>query len=261
MASVKFMVDTAQADRRLSEIERAVPSGMARGLNNLGYGLMREGGDLMRRKFDRPTRWTINSFRVQKTATPDDLTALVGMSDYLSNKSAQSPGEIIGQQFRGGSRIWKRFEAALYRIGVLPAGMAAVPGGGVVLDAYGNLPRGLMNQLLSYFHAFGEQGYRANMTDKRKARLANINHDNGYKKIGGVVYFVSYGRGYTVHLKPGIYSKTGTHGVDVKPIIAFVRKPTYRTRIDLEAMSKEVIERDAARDVGRAIKFEMGKIK
>ena len=112
-----------------------------------------------------------------------------------------------------------------------------VPGSGCQLDAYGNIKGSFLVQLASYFQSFGEQGYRANMTDKRKAKLKGAGRtEQGYKTINGVVYFVSHGkmrsgRGGT-HLAPGIWAKSGVHGVMVKPIIMFVKKPHYGARLD-----------------------------
>ena len=90
-------------------------------------------------------------------------------------------------------------------------------------------------QLISYFQAFGEQGYRANMTDKRKQAI----HQRGGKKarfvgpVRGHRFFVAYGRDRdgarrtrkgdfdvrTSHLRPGIWAASGTGGVDLRPVL------------------------------------------
>ena len=93
-----------------------------------------------------------------------------------------------------------------------------------------------MVQLLSYLQAFGEQGYKANMLPKNRRRL-----EKGTAKKAGRRYFVSLGRyrDATRHLAPGIWAASGPGGVDVRPVLMFVKTPAYKPRLSMQA----VIER------------------
>jgi len=192
--------------------------------------------------FDRPTPFIVNSLRVSKYSTRQDLTAIVEPV-YPGGKGVD-PQDVLRAEIQGGPRKLKRSERALQRAGVLPPGYYIAPGSGLPsdkLDAYGNVKGGFMVQILAYFQAFAEQGYKANMTAKRKAGLAKRGVTaSGYKTIGGVEYFVAYGRlrgGKTSHLAPGIYSRTGTHGSDIRPVLMFIRPPVYQRRFDFNAVA------------------------
>ena len=198
-----------------------------------------------RSKFDRPTPYIITANRVHMS-TPDTLTATL-QPTYLGGKGVDPQNTLRAEVF-GGERKQKAGEAALQRVGILPQGYYIVPGQGCPLDQYGNVRGSFMRQIISYFGAAGEQGYNANMTDKRKAKLANRGKNaNGYATINGVVYFVAYGKlrsGRTHHLAPGIWSKTGTHGANVKPILMFVRKPRYQQRLPYNQLSADVVTKE-----------------
>jgi hypothetical protein len=145
-------------------------------------------------------------------------------------------------QVEGGRRSVKGFEKALQRIGVLPHGMFIAPGEACPLDAYGNIPPSLIIQIMSYFRAFGEQGYKANITDKRKEKLKK-----GSKKTGfGFEYIVSYGPGTASgrqHLPAGIYKKVRfSSGTALKPIMMFVKAPSYRARFPFFDIARRIVD-------------------
>lgn len=195
----------------------------------------------MEAKFDRPTPYIRRSIQVQR-ATADKLTASVEPT-YMGGKGVD-PQNVLRHHVFGGQRTVKASERAFQRVGILQPGYSIVPGSACKLDAYGNIPRGFMNQLISYFGAFGEQGYSANMSAKRKDKLANRSRTaSGYKTLNGVAYFVAWGKlrsGRSSHLPYGIWSKTGIHGVDVKPVLIFVRTPAYTRRLDFEGRPTEL---------------------
>lgn len=199
--------------------------------------------DTMRSVFDRPTPFALRSIKVTP-ATKAKLEARVALRDDTAGKGS-SYADAIGHEFTGGVRKFKRSEGALRRAGLLRDGWIVVPGEAAELDAYGNITRSQIVRILAYVQAFGEQGYRANMTAKSKGRLAKRGlSGGGFKQIKGVEYFVSRGKGEWFgggswrqgrrqHLAPGVWSRTGTHGADIKPVLMFVRQGVYQRRIDL----------------------------
>lgn len=207
----------------------------AKALTDAGFEARKVAQQEIDRSFDRPTPYIRRSIQVAK-ATADKLTATVEPT-YMGGKGVD-PQNIVRHNVFGGTRTVKASERALQRIGILQPGYSLVPGSACPLDAYGNIPRGFMKQLLTYFQALSEVGYKANMTAKRKAKLANMGRsERGYKTINGVVYFVSWGKlrdNGTRHLHYGIWSKTGIHGATVKPVLIFVRTPAYGARLDFE---------------------------
>ena len=82
--------------------------------------------------------------------------------------------------------------------------------------------------------AYSESGFKSNMTARRKRAV-----HKGTAKALGRRYFVSYGRLRGQHLAPGIWAAQGTHGVDVRPVLMFVRTPTYRPRISMDRIARD----------------------
>ncbi len=188
--------------------------------------------------FTAPTPFTMRGFRLFP-ATKKRLEARVVFRHDLSR-------DYLGPQIMGGERKLKAFERSLQRVGVLPRHLQAVPGSAAKLDQFGNMARSQIVQLLSYFQAFSEQGYRANMTDKRKRGLAKAGKtESGYKTINGVEYFVvsktKAVRGRQQTLPEGIWSRSGVHGVDVKPVVLFVRKARYTKRLRFFELAQEIV--------------------
>lgn len=204
----------------------------------------------MQGNFDKPTSYTLNSLFV-KSASKKTLVASVGLKNRDQVKSAGPAAETIGHQFVGGPRKFKRSEGAFRRIGLLKSGQIIVPGAAAQLDQYGNIKSGFMIKLLAYLQAFGEQGYKANTTAEDREKLAKRRKTKaGYKSINGIVYFVSRGKGTfngkRQHLPAGVWSKTGIHGVDVKPVLLFVDAPVYKRRVDFERLGREAYEKNFA---------------
>lgn len=264
MSTLKVQVTGLQATiANVAGQGKQVRYAASRALNTLAFALRADFGDAMQRTFKGgATPWTRRAFRVQK-ATRENLTAIVELNPSDGGKNTASTYEkILGHLFTGGARRFKRMEGAFRRIGVLPDGYIMVPGGACPLDGFGNPPAALINQLISYFSAFGQQGYTANMTDKRKAAIAKRGVSAaGHKVINGVQYFISRGPGMWFgrpqHLPAGIWAKRGTHGADVQPIFMFVRAGSYQRTIDLERIAKPIIDQRFQPEFERELEIAM----
>lgn len=191
--------------------------------------------------FDRPTPYTMRGFRLIPATKARLEARLVFRQSHQSNAR-----DYLGPQILGGERKLKAFERSLASAGVLPRGMQALPGEAAQLDQFGNMARSQIVQLLSYFQAFGEQGYRANMTDKRKAQLAKVGRtEGGFKTINGVQYFVvsktKTVRGRQQDLPEGIWSRSGLHGMNVAPVVIFIRRSHYARRFRFFELVEETV--------------------
>jgi hypothetical protein len=231
-----------------------VPFATMKAINKTAEEIKAELIKEMGRSFDRPTPYTLNSLYI-KYAKKNNLLAEVGYKDKSQAGKGNPAANWMHPQVAGGRRHLKRFEVALNRIGVLPNGMMVAPGSACPLDAYGNIPSSLIVQILSYFRAFGEQGYRANITDKRKALLAK-----GSKRTGtmGYEYFVSKGKGEWYgrqqHLPPGIYKRVGfAQGSAIKPIMMFVEQPSYQRRFPFNETVQKVVDQNINKNFDEAM--------
>lgn len=240
----------------------------AKALNDTGFEIRRAMQDEMRAVFDRPTDYILRSPRV-RTATAAKLSVTIEPT-YIGGKGID-PQKILDAQTWGGRRRDKRSEVALKRAGILPAGyQTSIPSddrGGPYPgsdDGKGNLRGAFLVQLISYFHAFGEQGYTANMSAKGYQRV-----HRGTKKQAGRRYFVAYGKTRggpritqkgeqderTAHLAPGIWAVSGTGGALVRPVLIFVKPGRgYQPRFDMDKVAKRA---DAEAYLGRRIRYRL----
>lgn len=201
----------------------------------------------MRDVFRNPTPYTLSSVYV-RPATARRLEATVMLKD--ESTKAVPAATYLRAQIDGGKRVQKRFERALQAIGVMPRGYRAVPGGGAKLDAYGNMSRGQIVQMLAYFKAFPEGGYKANMTEAGRSRLAR-----GSKRQAGFAYFV--GRPGD-RLPLGVYQRVRfAMGTSLKPVLIFVRSAVYQERFDFKYVAELAVKREFAPQFARA--FEEAK--
>ncbi|MDH1472931.1 hypothetical protein N5F13_00350 [Comamonas thiooxydans] len=240
----------------------------AKALNDTGFQVRRAMQDEMRAVFDHPTDYILRSPFV-RMATAAKLSVTIEPT-YMGGKGID-PQKILDAQTWGGRRRDKRSESALRRAGILPNGyQTAIPSddrGGPYPgsdDGKGNLRGPFLVQLISYFHAFGEQGYKANMSEKGYQRV-----HRGTKKQAGRRYFVTYGKTRggpritqkgeqderTAHLAPGIWAASGTGGADVRPVLMFVRPGRgYQPRFDMDKVAKRA---DAEAYLERRIRYRL----
>lgn len=181
--------------------------------------------------FDRPTPWALNSIRILN-ATPASLEAAVWVKDESGGKNPFSAEDYLLPQVEGGERIKRRSEGYLREAGILPAGRFIVPAAGARLDAYGNIQRGHMMQILSGLKALNRSGSDHGATDSRRS----------LRKGHALAFFVMK-RGKTAI---GIAERRGK---DVVMVLAFVQQPQYRERFKFHDVVRRVAEDDAQLEV------------
>ncbi len=206
----------------LENVQKQINFATMRALNAGAYKASKDTAREIEQVFKSPTPWVMSSIRYRK-ATKEKLESRVDF-DGWGNKQGVTVSQVLRAEIEGGERRLKRHEIALQRAGVLPAGMAIVPGPASQKDSYGNMPVSQINQIMSYFQAFGQQGYSANMRDGGK-RLARGNKKSGAR---GFVYFVLQKPHGKLHA--GVYQRVsfGGLGSAIKPIMYFVPMPRYR---------------------------------
>lgn len=213
-------------------------------------------------KIDRPTRYALNMIRVDY-ANRSKLTSTIKVKDRatLTKRGGVGPNEVLEHLFKGGPRRGKGFEGLMRDAGILPSGMYVVPGQGVKLDQNGNIPRGLIVQLLSYFRSFKESGYRANINDA-KGRKALERRIAKKQFSGGSTNFFLVKEGDNRKLHPGIWARVGlASGKSIKPILIFVNRTNYRRLFDLEGLVNDVVKRDLGYEFDKAFKFALSTAK
>lgn len=213
--------------------ESQLPFATAVGLTRAGQAVRAAEQREMRDVFDKPTPYTLNSTFL-RPATKRDLQATVWLKDVGGSTPAD---KFLGPQIRGGGRELRPFERQLRSAGILPAGMFVVPGQAATLDAYGNISRGQIVEILSYFRTFGAAGYSANTTDAKRSKLAR-----GTKKKQGFGYFV--GRAADGKAPLGVWKRIHFGlGTAIKPIMIFVDRARYQAIYDFPFVARYTFQR------------------
>lgn len=201
----------------------------------------------MRDSFDRPTAYTLGATFV-RPATVQRPEAIVGIKD---NGFGQGRPAIqwLRWQIYGGLRSLTGYENLLVGAGLMRGTDRAVPGRFARLDAYGNISRGQVVQILSQLRidttvgstrslprfAFDDRGR------DRRAKKATIKR--AYKRAGGQFIALPDGRG---RLQPGIYQvrSTAFGRTDPKPVLIFVPKASYEPgRFDFHYTAQQAINK------------------
>lgn len=207
----------------------------------------------MRTVFDRPTAYTLGSvyYRPATGGNTDARgrawpagEAVVWLKDELSSGKGTPATRYLAPQIEGGHRRDKRAESRLRAIGLLPPGMQAVPGPAARLDADGNMHRGEITAILSYFRAFNDAGYSANRAAHRRGRYRR--HDWIHIPPGDP-------------LPPGIYlsdtrSGRARRGSSLVPVLRFVAAPVYRRRLDFHGIAARVVAEALPRHLARVVR-------
>jgi hypothetical protein len=175
----------------------------------------------MRRVFDRPTPYALNSTRVIPS-TVQTLSARVQVNDDFTNNGVAAEDFLFPEVF-GGPRKEKRYERSLRYSGILRSGEYTMPGQAAPLDAYGNLRASEIQRILTAVR--GNFDPYQNKTSSRRSR----------KNAKQAPYFAGAVRGTR-----GIWKRQGRRAL---PILIFTTKaPVYRTRLDFEGIVKRVAE-------------------
>lgn len=213
-------VDAAQATRFLNDVQRKqLPFIMAKSLTLTARDVQAELKKQLPQVFDRPNRWTMNSL-FMKPATKSKLSAMVGLKDGDEGKSKGTPAvKYLLPEIQGGDRRFKRFEKAFEAIGVLPKGMMMVPGATAKVDAFGNMRKTQIVEIL------------------KQLRGGSPVSVNGQAKAVPKYFVVREGaRG----LSPGVWMTVGGDRRNVKPVLLFVKTSRYAKRWKFFESAKRV---------------------
>jgi hypothetical protein len=250
MISVKH--DIQRIGRNAQRIEKQLPVIVAKSLTFTAQAVQKAEVHEMRDVFDRPTRYTLNSTYIQ-SATRNKLRSEVGIKDEASEGTA--PVKFLMPEIAGGGRRLKRFERALRSVGVLPNGYVAVPGTGARLDRFGNMSRGEINQILSYFRTNSMLGFNFNASaaslQRRSNRLARK------ASAQKVQYFV--GRPGDGKFPFGIWQRYSFRkGSAIKPIMIFVPWASYEAIFDFRYVGEIAVAKEFPRIFSRLLARAIG---
>jgi hypothetical protein len=174
---------------------------------------------------DRPTPKTMRSILVKKASAKKPEAEV--FTKFGGNKEVP-PGRWLDALDAGGSRRMKSSEKAL--------GSYVVPSKYMMLDAYGNVPGGVMKKILANLKLAGDQSSTNSAASKRKRR--------------GETYFLQNGIVFrrTAHSVNG-----GGFSAIIPQLILVDNTPRYSKRIDWDGVALRTFERDYDRLFAKAL--------
>ena len=232
-------------DKKLAEMGKQIQFATAVALTRTAKLIADEQMRNMPSELDRPKPATVRAMKYTR-ATKDNLTATVR---FKNRSDGGIPAEeFIGHNVTGGRRGLKRSEIMLRAAGLLPDGLVTIPGAAAKLDAHGNMSRGQIVSILSFFKTFGVARYSADLglrgRDARRtaAGLLNTGRMNrAAKSRGKTDYFVvSPGS----KLPAGIWERTKAKA---KPVLMFVSPGTHGKFVKFYETGNQVVARDFGR--------------
>lgn len=257
-------------DQALAVLKRlgggAMERAMAVALNRTAAQVKAAQVQAMKTSFDRPTKYTLNSLWIEGAAASQQaagtralpingdpyntrlvrsryLEAQVGLKDDSAGSGTPATKYLAPQIF-GGPRNVKRFEKALQAAGAMPRGWVAIPAAGARLDAYGNLSKGQITQILSQVGVELTAGYNRGIAKTGRKRI------NALKRAGGQFFVALPGKS---KLHPGVYQREFI-GRNITPVVIFARSASYRPRYDFEGVGMAVAQREIKTQALRAFK-------
>lgn len=239
------------AIKALERFERGMRFAGAVALTRTGKAVIAAEQHEMRDSFDRPTPYTLNSLKLTP-ATPDRLEAMVAPKDGNGGTPAW---KYLAPAILGGARRMKRFEVRLGRGGVSDNAFV-VPGRGATLDAYGNLSRGQITQVLSRLRLLDAFG--ANVSAKTIRRLGKrkllVNRGNHVQLSD---YFVARQHGNPNGRPIAVYRLLSKG--KVVPVLVFTnRAPSYEVAFDYfyaaELAAGQAFDQELSRAIGQYLR-------
>lgn len=249
MTTINIRADIKEAQRALDVVsKRQIPFATTLMLNALAGSTKKRIETDIKRNLDRPTNYAQRMIGI-KYANKSNLTSQVNVVGTAS----RGQEKVLGHLFSGGHRSGKGFEGTLVSKGIMPRGMYAMPGEGAPLDAFGNIRRSFISQLIGYL--------TANKVVKKSAQFENRQRKQVKGSTTNQFFVVSERKQGGLQL--GIWRRIGFgSGLALRPIIIFVDKePVYNRYFDLGNTAQQVVERDARYEFDKAMAYAIATAK
>lgn len=232
--------------------DRRFRAAMATAITRTARDVEAEWDDQLAGRFDAPTRATLNAVALQR-ADAQTLTATVLIRDRAGS-TGRAPVEWLSTEERGGARYIKRFEAALQAQGALPPGWVTVPGPAAKLDAYGNVTRGQIVQVIAQLGASFSPGYQRVISQSAAKRAARA-VATGRQYVAVQPYKATQRKDGR---RPGVYVRTAAQ---FEAVFWFVRKVSYRPRLSLKNRARAIADQQLGPQLQRAVGDSLARLR
>lgn len=227
----KSAIDVQQLMARMSDLEkRQLPFATMLAINDAMFDVREGWKTEIATVFQSPTQLTLNAV-LYKKATKENLVAEI----FLRNEATKGtpPSRYLIENIKPeGGREEKPFEYLLRNAGILGGNEFVMPARGFPLDAYGNIPGGILTAILSDVQASRSADAYSNAESRRRRSRRK-------DRAKANVYW--YERGTRGKLPRGIYQR---QGLGIRMVLAIVEgSPVYRQRFDAYAIAERIFNK------------------
>lgn len=245
---IKVKIEGMAALRaNLAGMNKQVRFAASLALNETAKAIEKEEQSGIAGAFDRPKGQTVKATYVVRS-DKNNLEATIGIKPRARGvPAAEYLSPNIGVSGKR-ARAYKRSEFMLRQAGILPAGMFTVPGKEAKLDQYGNMSRGQIVSILSFFRTFGASSLntkRMNMTKEGREKAAAKKRQ----------YFIVPIGDRKLKLFPGIWQETAQR--TLAPILMFVSQPVYNAIYDFEGIARKVVRSRFRLEFDKALEYAL----
>lgn len=226
---IEIRANLAAIQQVLKGVERQLPFAVSLAVNRTAQAVKAGEQAEMRRVFDRPTPYTLNSLQLTpgKKADPQATVWFKPLAE-----------RYIGTQVSGGGRPMKRSEQWLGSYWVPGAHMGGGPNVGNLLDAYGNVRGGMITEILAYTGTHPDLYSR--LTERSMVR------NKRWRK--GLAYFIEWKDGRPI----GVMRRIGKG--DPRTVLHFIKAPAYQPRFDFFGVGQRIAVQEAPKQLQAAIR-------
>lgn len=245
-AFVKFeiKVNASQLSVLFSRARSQVPFAIAKTLTTLAGDVQKRVVQQLPKSFDRPTDFTLRGvYTIRAEKANPVSTVYFPKSDTAAGKPGFALREYIQPGAQGTSaRHQKRSENLLTRAGYLPMGWVTVPGsyGKTLLDGYGNMPGAYYKQIVN--------GLQVKRVEAKNYKSISAASQRRAQRMGVQTEFFAVAPGANKlgknggYLPSGVYRRTGPGGTKLLQYLLFVKKASYRQRLDLKEVALATVQ-------------------
>ena len=218
-----------------------VPFVMSKTLNTIAKGVQDRIKQQLPVKFDRPTPFT------QKGVFMTAATKALPSAHVFFPNSQEQMGKAEREYIRPGAqgaaaRHQKKTEFLLTRMGFLPAGWVTVPGSYFKdgkLDGYGNISGAYYKQMIRALQIKTTKGPPKPPSMASQKRAARMGVSSEFFAVGTGTNKLGNHGGW---LPSGVYKRTGPGGRKLAQYLLFVKKASYKQRLDLQAEAQTFMD-------------------
>lgn len=246
-----FKIDVSNALELVHrQIPNAVPYVKASFLTGLAKAVQGKVTAQIPVAFDRPTPFT------QRSAWVKPATKATPTADVYFPQSPAGSGKGLREYIRPGAegasaRRQKKTEYLLSAMGLLPAGWVSVPGsyGMKHLDGFGNMPGSYYKELIRGLRIKGTRGPPKPVSAASGRRAARMGVQYEFFAVSPGANSLGRNGGY---LPSGVYKRAGRGGRDLLQYLKFVKKASYRPRLNMVKIAQAEVAASANAEFSKA---------